>query len=62
VALPLVLSVTMAIGAANMASKHHAIVTRTSALQDIASMEILCSDKTGKRFDISAILLLKSKI
>jgi magnesium-transporting ATPase (P-type) len=37
----------MAIGASNMATKHHAIVTRTSALQDIASMEVLCSDKTG---------------
>ena len=37
----------MAIGAANMAIKHHAIVTRMSALQDIASMSVLCSDKTG---------------
>ena len=26
---------------------HHAIVTRMSALQDIASMDVLCSDKTG---------------
>jgi H+-transporting ATPase len=47
VALPLVMQVTMAIGAANMASVHHAVVTRMSALQDIASMEVLCSDKTG---------------
>ena len=47
VALPLVLQVTMAIGAGNMAAKHHSIVTRMSALQDIASMSVLCSDKTG---------------
>merc|ERR1712232_587553 len=30
-----------------MATRHHAIVTRMSALQDIASMDVLCSDKTG---------------
>eukprot|EP00931_Biecheleriopsis_adriatica_P032275 TRINITY_DN1884_c0_g1_i4.p1 TRINITY_DN1884_c0_g1~~TRINITY_DN1884_c0_g1_i4.p1 ORF type:complete len:1010 (+),score=253.09 TRINITY_DN1884_c0_g1_i4:47-3076(+) len=47
IALPLVLQVTMAIGAYRMATKHHAIVTRMSALQDIASMDVLCSDKTG---------------
>ena len=43
----LVLQVTMAIGAGRMAAEHHTIVTRISALQDIASMEVLCSDKTG---------------
>jgi H+-transporting ATPase len=47
VALPLVLQVTMAIGAYRMATRHNAIVTRMSALQDIASMDVLCSDKTG---------------
>nr|ACY78118.1 P-type proton ATPase [Symbiodinium sp. DZ-2009a] len=47
IALPLVLQVTMAIGAYRMATDHHAIVTRMSALQDIASMDVLCSDKTG---------------
>jgi len=47
IALPLVLNVTMAIGAYHMATEHHAIVTRMSALQDIASMDVLCSDKTG---------------
>ncbi len=47
VALPLVLQVTMAIGAGKMAHYHHAIVTRMSALQDIAAMMVLCSDKTG---------------
>lgn len=47
IALPLVMQVTMAIGAHRMATKHNAIVTRMSALQDIASMDVLCSDKTG---------------
>jgi H+-transporting ATPase len=46
IALPLVMQVTMAIGAAKMASKK-AIVTHLTALQEIASMTVLCSDKTG---------------
>jgi H+-transporting ATPase len=47
VALPLVLQVNLALGASFLAKKHHAIVTSIPALQDIASMSILCSDKTG---------------
>ncbi|KAJ1454003.1 hypothetical protein M885DRAFT_522476 [Pelagophyceae sp. CCMP2097] len=47
IALPLILQVTMAIGAGTMARDHSSIVTRTAALQDIAAMEVLCSDKTG---------------
>lgn len=47
VALPLVLQVTMALGAGMMARDHHAVVTSLPALQDIASMTVLCSDKTG---------------
>eukprot|EP00557_Chaetoceros_sp_GSL56_P008141 CAMPEP_0176495272 /NCGR_PEP_ID=MMETSP0200_2-20121128/10559_1 /TAXON_ID=947934 /ORGANISM="Chaetoceros sp., Strain GSL56" /LENGTH=998 /DNA_ID=CAMNT_0017893121 /DNA_START=355 /DNA_END=3351 /DNA_ORIENTATION=- len=47
VALPLVLQVNLALGAAFMAKNYHAIVTSIPALQDIASMSILCSDKTG---------------
>jgi H+-transporting ATPase len=47
VALPLVLQVNMALGAAYLAKHHNAIVTSIPALQDIASMSILCSDKTG---------------
>jgi H+-transporting ATPase len=46
IALPLVMQVTMAIGAGVMASKQ-AIVTHLTALQEIASMTVLCSDKTG---------------
>lgn len=46
IALPLVLQVTMALGAREMA-EHGAIVTHTTALQEIASMTVLNSDKTG---------------
>jgi H+-transporting ATPase len=46
VALPMVMQITMAIGARKMAD-HKAIVTHLTALQEIASMTVLCSDKTG---------------
>lgn len=46
VALPAVLSVTMAVGAMNLAKKQ-AIVSRLSAIEELAGMDILCSDKTG---------------
>ena len=47
VALPLVLQVTMALGAGKMARDFSAVVTSLPALQDISSMSVLCSDKTG---------------
>ena len=47
IALPLVLNVNLALGASFMANQFHAIVTTLPALQDIASMSMLCSDKTG---------------
>lgn len=47
VALPLVVQVNLALGASFLATQHHAIVTSIPALQDIASMSMLCSDKTG---------------
>ena len=50
VALPLVIQVNLALGASFLAKKHNAIVTTIPALQDIASMSMLCSDKTGKTF------------
>merc|ERR1719502_1067173 len=46
VALPVVMQVTLALGAGEMA-KQQAIVTHLTAMQEIASMTILCSDKTG---------------
>mmetsp|Transcript_24993 Transcript_24993/g.34776 ORF Transcript_24993/g.34776 Transcript_24993/m.34776 type:complete len:989 (+) Transcript_24993:202-3168(+) len=46
VALPLVVSVTLALGATALAAKG-AIISHLSAMQDLASMDVLCSDKTG---------------
>ncbi|WP_028231776.1 plasma-membrane proton-efflux P-type ATPase [Paraburkholderia mimosarum] len=46
VALPAVLSVTMAIGAERLA-KLKAIVSRLVAIEEMAGMDLLCSDKTG---------------
>ncbi len=46
VALPAVLSVTMAVGAEKLA-RMRAIVSRLVAIEEMAGMDILCSDKTG---------------
>jgi H+-transporting ATPase len=46
VALPAVLSVTMAVGALAL-SKMKAIVTRLESIEEMAGIDILCSDKTG---------------
>jgi H+-transporting ATPase len=46
VAMPAVLSVTMAIGAVALAKKK-AIVTKLESIEEMAGMDILCSDKTG---------------
>lgn len=44
--LPMVVSVTLARGAVRMAHKQ-VIVRRLSAVHDLGSMDVLCSDKTG---------------
>jgi H+-transporting ATPase len=46
VAMPTVLSVTMAVGARILARKE-AIVTRLAAIEEMAGIDVLCSDKTG---------------
>jgi H+-transporting ATPase len=46
VALPAVLSVTMAVGAQRLAGMR-AIVSRLVAIEEMAGMDVLCSDKTG---------------
>ena len=46
VAMPTVLSVTMAVGAKLLAKKQ-AIVTRLAAIEELAGVDVLCSDKTG---------------
>ena len=45
-ALPAVMTVTLAVGAVALAKKE-AIVSRLSAIEEMAGMDILCSDKTG---------------
>jgi len=46
VAMPAVLSVTMAVGARKLAEKK-AIVTHLAAMEELAGVDVLCSDKTG---------------
>ena len=46
VAMPTVLSVTMAVGARLLAKKE-AIVTRLVAIEELAGVDVLCADKTG---------------
>ena len=46
VAMPTVLSVTMAVGARLLAKKK-TIVTRLEAIEELAGVDVLCADKTG---------------
>jgi H+-transporting ATPase len=46
VAMPAVFSITMALGALAL-SKEKAIVSRLAAIEEMAGVDILCSDKTG---------------
>jgi len=46
VAMPTVLSVTMAVGARLLAKKE-AIVSRLAAIEELAGVDVLCTDKTG---------------
>jgi len=46
VALPAVLSVTLAIGALNLA-RRGAIVSKLTAIEELAGVDVFCSDKTG---------------
>jgi H+-transporting ATPase len=46
VAMPTVLSVTMAVGA-RMLAKKQAIVSRLVSIEELAGVDVLCADKTG---------------
>jgi H+-transporting ATPase len=46
VAMPAVLSVTMAVGARLLAARE-AIVSRLASIEELAGVDVLCSDKTG---------------
>ena len=48
IAAPVVLSLTMAVGATRLA-KEKAIVQRLSSIDELAGINMLCSDKTGTR-------------
>ena len=54
IAMPTVLSVTLALGAAKLA-KEGAIVARQSAVEEMAGMDVLCSDKTGARLTMNCV-------
>ena len=47
VAMPTVLSVTMAVGARQASQKTVAIVTQLVAIEELAGVDVLCADKTG---------------
>ena len=46
VALPAVLSVTMAVGARYLA-RHEAVVSHLPAVEEMSGVDVLCADKTG---------------
>jgi H+-transporting ATPase len=46
VAMPAVLSVTMAVGA-RLLAQHDAVVSHLPAMEEMAGVDVLCSDKTG---------------
>ncbi len=46
VALPVMFTVSMAVGAVEL-GRHGVLVTRLSAAEDAANMDVLCADKTG---------------
>ncbi len=46
VAMPTVLSVTMAVGA-RLLAKEQAIVSHLASIEELAGIDVLCSDKTG---------------
>ena len=64
VAMPAVFSITMALGALAL-SKQKAIVSRLSAIEEMAGVDILCSDKTGtltkNQLKLDQPILLASK-
>ena len=46
VALPVMFTVSMAVGSMEL-GRHGVLITRLSAIEDAANMDVLCADKTG---------------
>lgn len=72
IAMPTVLSVTMAIGSHRL-SQDGAITKRMTAIEEMAGMDVLCSDKTGtltlnklsvdkSLIEVSSVLLYNAKL
>ncbi|MGC9199779.1 MAG: plasma-membrane proton-efflux P-type ATPase [Acidobacteriaceae bacterium] len=64
VAMPAVLSVTMALGALAL-SRMKAIVSKLTSIEEMAGVDILCSDKTGtltqNKITLGAVVLFQAK-
>jgi H+-transporting ATPase len=64
VAMPAVFSITMALGALDL-SRKQAIVSRLEAIEEMAGVDVLCTDKTGtltmNQLGISDPILFQSK-
>ena len=64
VAMPAVFSITMALGALAL-SKQKAIVSKLSAIEEMAGVDMLCSDKTGtltkNQLSVSEPILIAAK-
>ncbi len=59
IAIEIVCTTTLALGSRQL-SAHGAIVTRLAAIEEMAGMNMLCSDKTGTRTASSAVPLWSS--